>query len=162
MCTPIIGTIATIVGTVGSVFQGFGQAQAANANAAAANAEGKQAMINARIQSGQQKEQSIYELAKGMASAAGSGSISALDVLTDNADRMGRDVDMILYQGRQRQQMKQYEASVYKQQAGAALMSGFIGGATNALGLFGTPALAPPEVRFVGGAGSGSANFART
>ena len=98
MCDPSL--IVAGIGGAASLAQGFGGMQAGNANAGILRAQGKQALLQSQADASNLEARGAYQLGDMRRRIAGSGNISALDLLADSASNLSLDVARIKHGGR--------------------------------------------------------------
>lgn len=131
---------AFVIQAVGSIMKGVSEMQANRQNAAFATAEGKQAVVTGEAEASRVRRQVAATQGQLRAQAGAQGTTfqgSPMEVYINNAlegEIQARDK---IYEGKLIQRSKQYQANLYKRQAGAALMGGLFqagGAAASAYG----------------------------
>ena len=138
MCFPGAETIMAVTGAIGSIAQGVGGMQAGNQNANALEAQGESAMVSAMSSAASVADEGTYKIADQQRDAAASGNLSALEIIADNAAKLGQDIDAIIYGG----QLRRYEsrqAATQARRAGKAALAGGVIGAAGSLAPLAVP-----------------------
>ena len=150
MCDPSL--IVAGIGGAASLAQGFGGMQAGNANAGILRAQGKQALLQSQADASNLEARGAYQLGDMRRRIAGSGNISALDLLADSASNLSLDVARIKHGGRAQKAAYDAEAGMQRQQGIGALIGGIVqAGAGVGTQLLLAPAKTPTAVYGNGG-----------
>lgn len=128
MCDPSL--IVAGVGAAASVAQGFGAMQAGNANAGILRAQGKQAVLQSKADAANLDVRGSYQLGDMRRRTAGSGNLSALDLISDSATNLALDIARIKHGGRVAKASYDAQAGIERQQGIAGLIGGIVKGAS--------------------------------
>ncbi len=161
MCLPLLAVagIVSAVAAVGSAaMSGVSGMQAGKANAAMAKAEGKQLRIQSEAEAGSLAGRGAYQIGGMRSDVAGTGNLSALDLVGQSATNLSLDVERIKHAGRAGQAQSGAAANYYTWQGRNALYGGLaqgiIGAGTQLLSSFGGGSSVMPSVGVYGNPGA--------
>lgn len=132
------GLVSLGVGAASALASGLAGMQAGSANAALAKREGLLARRQANADAASLAARGAYQLGGMRRDAAGSGNLSALDLIADSASNLSLDVQRVKYGGRAAQADANAQASLYRWQGRGALLGGIVGAGTSLLQGFGS------------------------
>lgn len=136
MCDPFT-IIAGVAGAGASLFQGIAGYQSGQANAGMARAQGKAALYQSQAEASNLAQRGAYQLGGMRRDVAGTGNVSALDIIGASATNLAMDVERVKHGGRVAQSQAKAEAAFYKRGAIGSLIGGVVGAGTQLLTSFG-------------------------